>query len=226
MSATGNRIKKRWRFLLYGFLAKYTLKLIGYTCRFKIKGIENLTRIAPEKKCILMLWHNRLAMVGEILLRHAPKLNYAALISDSRDGEMLSYFANSIPIGRSIRVPHDARSIALQTLIKEMKKTDDVIIITPDGPKGPAYKVKPGIVLAAKKTGAQIIPLTWTASRCWKLSTWDHLMIPKPFSTIHVTLGIPIETINEPERKFEHESARLEAALQLLEKNSHESMNL
>jgi len=211
------RMKERWLHIVYGILGRLILNLIGYTCRYNVSGFEQFIQTASKNKCILMFWHNRLMMIAEILYRHAPQLKYAALISNSKDGEVISVLTNSYKQGRSIRVPHNARSAALQTLIKEMKNSDDVIIITPDGPRGPAYSVKPGIVLAAKKASAQVIPLTWSASRYWKLPTWDGLILPKPFSTIEVKLGIPLSLSEGNTAKVKDSALKLEDALLSLE---------
>ena len=64
--------------------------------------------------------------------------------------------------------------------------------ITPDGPRGPAERVKPGIVAAAQHAGVPVVPATARPSRAWWLSTWDRFCIPKPFATIHVTYGAPV----------------------------------
>src|SRR5262249_41681403 len=72
--------------------------------------------------------------------------------------------------------------------------SSDVIIITPDGPRGPRYIAKPGIAAAACETGAHVVPFSWTATRFWQLGTWDKMLLPKPFSTLLVTFGDPIKT--------------------------------
>lgn len=186
------KIKERWIPIVLGYVGKFLLTVIGKTCRYEFQGAERFLKAAQDQRCILMFWHNRLIMTAEILKRTAPTLKYSALVSNSRDGKMISVLVNSYKNGRTIPVPHNARSVALKKLIEEMRDHDEVVIITPDGPRGPAYKIKRGIVLAATRTSAHVIPLTWSASRHWKLSTWDGLMIPKPFSKITVNFGVPL----------------------------------
>lgn len=210
------KLKQRWLPYLYGYLGKLLLWSLGSTCRFQVEGLETFLESVKKHKCILMFWHNRLAMVPEILMRHALELNYAAMISKSRDGEVIAVLANSYKNGHVIRVPHDARSEALETMIQHIKEKDSVMIITPDGPRGPKYEVKPGVIVAAKKTSAAIIPLSWEANRYWALSTWDGLMLPKPFSTIRVTFGDSI--FLDPEQPFEEAKALLENKLLAMSK--------
>jgi lysophospholipid acyltransferase (LPLAT)-like uncharacterized protein len=159
----------------------------------RITGLEQFIQTVSEKRCIVMLWHNRLAVIAEILNKHAPQFIYAAFISKSRDGEPLALIANSYRAGRAIRVPHQAKHQALKIVIETLKRKKQVILFTPDGPRGPRYKIKPGIILAAKEAEAVIIPFTWTADRFWTLKTWDQFRLPRPFSTLSVSFGQPWE---------------------------------
>jgi lysophospholipid acyltransferase (LPLAT)-like uncharacterized protein len=65
--------------------------------------------------------------------------------------------------------------------------------VTPDGPRGPAERVKPGVVAAAQHAGVPIIPATARLSRAWRLASWDRFCIPKPFATIEVVYGAPLD---------------------------------
>lgn len=63
-----------------------------------------------------------------------------------------------------------------------------------DGPRGPIYRSKPGAIYLAQKQNVPIIPLGFGAKRYWKLEqTWDHFIIPKPFSPCIVAMGEPID---------------------------------
>ena len=63
--------------------------------------------------------------------------------------------------------------------------------ITPDGPRGPPWKFKPGAVLLAQLSQRPIIPLGYAASRAWKIQ-WDRFVIPKPFARIAIAVGEPV----------------------------------
>lgn len=156
------------------------------TCKFRIYGLEDFARTAKSEPCILMLWHNRLLIIGYVLSKFTKDLRYAAFVSNSRDGRILAAFVDSYKRGRALRVSHNARGQALKSLIHDLKKCEEVVLITPDGPRGPKYEIKPGVMKAASAASAQTIAFSWSASNFWQLSTWDHLIIPKPFATIHV----------------------------------------
>jgi lysophospholipid acyltransferase (LPLAT)-like uncharacterized protein len=212
-----NRFKNHFLLTLFAYTGKLLVRLLTMTCRFEIYGLDLLHQAVLEKKCILMIWHNRLILVAEILRKFAPKYIYAALISSSRDGELLAILARSYKFGRTIRVPHHARHQALRKMIHQLKHGEEIIIVTPDGPRGPRYEVKPGIAVAAKKFPTYIIPFTWISTRFWQFGTWDKLILPKPFSKIIVTFGKPVSLSENLETNLDDDSQFLKHSLQDLE---------
>lgn len=65
--------------------------------------------------------------------------------------------------------------------------------VTVDGPKGPAKKVKPGIIVMAQKANIPIVPYAPLARSFWEFNSWDKFRLPKPFSLIDVYYGEPID---------------------------------
>lgn len=187
---------KQWLFPIQAFLTAKIIKgclwLLTKSCRVYVEGIERFHHLASHEKCILMLWHNRLAITPFILSRFAPNYRYAALVSGSRDGEILSRIICSYKNGNTIRVFHLSRYQALREIIRQINEKESILIITPDGPRGPRYEVKPGVAVAAIETNAHVIALNWEAKRYWELNTWDRLRLPKPFTTIRVSFEAPI----------------------------------
>ena len=58
--------------------------------------------------------------------------------------------------------------------------------ISPDGPYGPAHKVKKGVLHLALQSGIPIVPLTISVSRFIPVPSWDCKKLPLPFSRIKV----------------------------------------
>jgi lysophospholipid acyltransferase (LPLAT)-like uncharacterized protein len=197
------------------YFSKYCIRLILKTCRIEVKGLEEFRIAASKEGCLLMLWHNRLSLVAEIFNTHAPQFIYSAFVSKSRDGEIIALLAESYKAGRAIRVAHNAKHQALKMVINKLKQDKEIVLFTPDGPKGPCYKIKPGIALAAQQAKAPIIPFTWSANTFWQLKTWDQFRLPKPFSTISVSLGTPLYIDNT--LSLDQVSEELEKSLHDLE---------
>ncbi|MCB1119175.1 MAG: DUF374 domain-containing protein [Chlamydiia bacterium] len=123
----------------------------------------------------------------EFINQYGKGLNYAPIISFSRDGKLLTRIGETYSNIKTISVPHNRRAEALQQVIERLKTTNHLVVITPDGPRGPRYKPKRGLAYILKETNAPLLSLNWTANRYWELNTWDRLRIPKPFTTIHIT---------------------------------------
>ncbi len=66
------------------------------------------------------------------------------------------------------------------------------LAVTPDGPRGPRGRVKRGLITIARRTGVPIVPVACRAERAWALSSWDRMVVPKPFSAITVTYHPPV----------------------------------
>jgi lysophospholipid acyltransferase (LPLAT)-like uncharacterized protein len=187
------------RFILafLAYLLRAIVTLLYWTLRVEVQGDENITKQHP---CIIALWHNQLLLLAPILYKIIlrKKLPLAVLISKSRDGDIPSRFAETYKRVEVIRVGHKGRHSAMLEALEALKE-NKIIVLTPDGPRGPIYKAKPGVIYAAQKSKAPVIPMRWEASRCIRLKSWDRFCIPLPFSKVTCIFGKPIfSTENEP----------------------------
>jgi len=162
------------------------------------------------------LWHNRLLIFPLVLRRFFPNRRGAALISASRDGDLLTdaihHFGYEVIRGSSSRL---GASAILQ--LTEMLASGRDVVITPDGPRGPVYELGPGIVFLAQKSGASVLPMNLEYSRCWRLGSWDRFIIPKPFSKVRVLISRPlcVKPTSTPD-EFEAERLRVQDTMMSL----------
>ena len=77
-------------------------------------------------------------------------------------------------------------------MIKKLESGSN-IAITPDGPRGPVYKINSSITKVAFKYNIKLIPVACTATRYFTLNSWDKLIIPLPFGQITVKIGEPLD---------------------------------
>ncbi len=210
---------RRWRGAFYRFLFvnifyQVIRPIVMLTLRIQVTGRENFIEAAAKGPCILMLWHNRLLLSLYCMLQHGPHLRYAAVVSNSRDGALLTGVLDKLrPMMRVIRVPAAARHRALKEMLDVLKENQRVLVVTPDGPRGPKYRTKPGAVAAAEATGAKIVPMSWSCDRCWQLGSWDGLMVPKPFSLVRIVYGPALEVIGG---NLDEQCRRVDVALHSL----------
>src|SRR5205814_4800602 len=137
-------------------------------------------------------------------------------ISASRDGDLIAdvtqRFGFDVVRGSSSRMG----ASALLELSQVLASGRD-ILITPDGPRGPAYELGPGIVFLAQKTGAPVVPVNMEFSSCWRVKSWDRFIIPKPFSKVRVIVGQPHQVKStSTDQEFEAERLRLQNAMMSL----------
>jgi lysophospholipid acyltransferase (LPLAT)-like uncharacterized protein len=192
------------------------LQLWSLTLRYKIEDRAGIVGKVTAQNYIASLWHNRLLIFPFVLRRFFPDRHGAALISASRDGELLAdaikRFGYDVVRGSSSRLGASAILQLSQTLASGRD-----VVITPDGPRGPAYELGPGVVFLAQKSGAAVVPVNIEYSSCWRLKSWDQFILPRPFAKVHVTIGSPhhVELSNTPEQ-FEAERQRLQQAMMAL----------
>ncbi len=141
---------------------------------------------------VVCAWH------GELLchLWAFRGLGIVVLISEHADGEILARVAESLGYGTVRGSSRRGAARALLGLIHEVEAGRH-IALTPDGPLGPPERFAPGALVVAQRTGAPIVALRATASRAWRLRSWDRLMIPKPFARVTIYVGDPV-TVDAP----------------------------
>ncbi len=183
----------------FPFIAKNALSLLMKSCTITVTGLEEFVYTASEGNTIIALWHKHLTMMFPLAKTYTPSIRYACVISDSRDGRLLTNALLSYPNADIIKTPHNARHIALKQIIYTLQYEKSAVVITPDGPQGPPMEIKPGIIFAAQKTGATIFPISWSAKHYWKLQTWDSMVIPKPWTHISFAFGKPLRVTGDSE---------------------------
>lgn len=205
-------MKNRFQQLLLK-MAGAILRLMFATCRVKYSAQSLAKNDAPDK-AIGVTWHR-----GAIyaLYFYAP-LKPAILVSRSKDGQLLAGFISQMG-GLPVRGSSSKGGVAaLKSMLSIFKSNQASYAATvADGPRGPRYQAKEGMIILAMKSGLPLYPLMWSCKRAWVFSkTWDKTMLPKPFATIWVENGQPIYY---PRRmsKPELETARLQLQQKLEE---------
>ncbi len=133
---------------------------------------------------VYALWHQNLLPLAILHARRGA----AVLTSQNRDGEIIARLLTRwgfLPIRGS----------------------------TPDGPRGPARKCKPGVIKAAAESGLPIIPVGAWATPARRLDSWDGFVVPGPLATIFVSYGEPISVPATAEADLDHWTAAVEQAI-------------
>lgn len=171
----------------YGLILYYFLKIISKT--MKIKIIKS-PKIKDGESYICGFWHNKLVGASIALQDFSDKR--AVLASPSKDGELIS-----VPLEKMgfTMVRGSSGKDSIKSVIKLIKLMKEGYSAgTPlDGPKGPIYEVKPGMIYLAQKSQRPILPIGVAFSKKWVFEkAWDKFQMPKPFSTMVFIIGDPI----------------------------------
>src|SRR5581483_5309426 len=141
-----------WRRLVLWPLAAL-LKLWGRTLRFDTPPADLAVYTKRDEPVTFVVWHNRLFLTPEIFRRYRGGRPLVALISASGDGAWLTAFFSLVGMraarGSSSRLGREAASVLI-----DAQRAGHDLGITPDGPRGPCYDLKPGVAIVARRTGA------------------------------------------------------------------------
>jgi lysophospholipid acyltransferase (LPLAT)-like uncharacterized protein len=198
----------RWREQALAFSIFSAIRIFSATWRVRL--ISELPNIPGP--VIFCVWHNRLALCMKVYDKfgktHWPAPGMAGLISASKDGALLArvlrYFRVTAVRGSSSRRGRQAL-LELTSRIEEGLHA----AITPDGPRGPKYRVQEGVIALAQVTGAPIIPTSVRIHSKWVTRSWDGFQIPKPFALCEIMVAEPLMVHREAE-DAEREALRAE----------------
>ena len=208
------------QFRLVPLLGAHLVKLLHYTLRARYEGLEAVERLVDQdQRIILAFWHRRLltmplAYPWKRRFQDGRPAGISFLSSDSKDGERSAATWRWFGLHSVRGTASEDGAKALVRMIRAVREGWD-FGITPDGPKGPRQKLKPGVIALARKTGAWIVPATVGYAQATELRTWDAMPIPWPFSAVTVRYGEPRRV--PPGASEEEESRRLEDCLNALE---------
>lgn len=181
-AASDPRVARRARWL--GRTIYFIARLLYSTLRLRL---ENAERFEPSAGAIFVTWHGRTLIPATYLRQRG----YLALISLSRDGEIQNNFFQLLGY-QTARGSTGRGGIRGALQMARRVKEGGVLVMTPDGPRGPTHKVQLGVILMAEKSGAPIIPVAVSADRRWLMKSWDSYMLPKPFAKVPLLTGEPI----------------------------------
>jgi lysophospholipid acyltransferase (LPLAT)-like uncharacterized protein len=172
---------------VFGWFSRIFSALLFRTCRVSIFGQEIERKYLqghPGKGLLYASWHRGLFF----LIYFYRNLKFVVMASSSKDGELAAQATKRhgwIPVRGSSSYRGSEALREMLSLFNAGHRGGLVV----DAPKGPPYISKMGIIVLAKRTGLPIIPVIWSADRCWRLRSWDRTLIPKPFSRIVLLYG-------------------------------------
>lgn len=179
---------------LTGWIIAFYIKICFNTSIWYLKNDEEIISVLKKKKkLIVVFWHNRLLMAPYCWNYNKP---FKMLISGHRDGKIISNAVSHLGI-ETIKGSSSKNKISSAKEILNSLKMNNVVGVTPDGPRGPKEKMKEGLVSLLKKTNATIVPLSYSAKFKFELNSWDKFILVPPFNKFVAVWGNAIEYDNK-----------------------------
>jgi lysophospholipid acyltransferase (LPLAT)-like uncharacterized protein len=165
------------------------MRSLASSWRISLQHENRWRRVYDAKQPhVFLLWHEALL---PLLWQHRNQ-GIAIVVSEAREGRYLADFATRLGYRSLYGSSTRGGTRALLGAVRELR-AGRAVAFTPDGPRGPRRELKAGVVAAAQRGEAVIIPLHAESDRAWRLHSWDRFMIPKPFARVRISYGHPFE---------------------------------
>jgi lysophospholipid acyltransferase (LPLAT)-like uncharacterized protein len=187
------------------------LRLLAATLRYEEVNEEGGYADEPGRTGIWCFWH-RCLLLAACRFQHRPRTTL--LISASFDGELIARTIHRLGYQTVRGSSSRAGAGGFRALLRALRSGEGVVL-PGDGPRGPAYVLKPGVTALSRMSGLPVWSFYLHPQHAWRLRSWDGLLVPRPFSRVAVVWGRPVAA---PASATEEEPARLavEATLERL----------
>jgi lysophospholipid acyltransferase (LPLAT)-like uncharacterized protein len=189
------------------------VRALGATWSIERSGLEPYdARIASGERCIFAFWHARML---PLVYTHRGR-GIAVLVSRHRDGELITRIIEHL----GFRSARGSSTRGGEEGVREMLQWAErghLLAVTPDGPRGPAERVKTGLPWLAAHLGWPVVPVATAARSARRLRSWDGFRVPRPFTRVVAAYGEPMHVAKAASREdLERERLRIEDALTAL----------
>jgi lysophospholipid acyltransferase (LPLAT)-like uncharacterized protein len=167
---------------LLGLVVAWLLRLFGATWRIRFEGADPF---AGGEAFVAATWHRNL-LVAAFAFRNR---GVAVPVSRSRDGDLTAAVLQRLGFAPPPRGSSSRGATALLRELIRCIQRGRVVAILPDGPRGPAFRAKPGVLALARATGRPVHTVGIAARPRLRFGSWDRAMLPLPFARVIVAYG-------------------------------------
>ncbi len=194
-------LRRRWYELSTGFLASLSslvLSVYQSTLEYVVEGDDHLRMLhARRQNYIFAVWHT--FVDAAIFCLHSRGVCIYSDHPRTKEYEnSWTHYFREIGLKTIRGMGYEVLDASLgrqsQGIINFIKiiKDGTPALVAPDGPHGPIYKAKPGVVYMAKKADTVVVPVGMGFSRRVVGPNWDDFALPLPFSRVALVIGEPI----------------------------------
>jgi lysophospholipid acyltransferase (LPLAT)-like uncharacterized protein len=184
-------------------LGALVIRALGATWRFRVRGEEHLSAAHARGPVVHAFWHGRMLPLAYLHRGEGARV----LASEHHDGELMGRTIRHLGLGYVRGSSTRGGTKAILALADAVRAGYDVAL-TVDGPRGPRFEVKPGVVDVSKLTGGAIVPVAVGSRRHRTFASWDAFELPAPFTRIVVEYGPAIRVPPDADRTLLEEKRR------------------
>ena len=214
MLTSGQRLKAA----VIAAVASPLIAALAATLRWKVEGGTHLEAVMGSgRQPIITIWHGRI-LPGLCYFRDR---HIVVITSQNFDGEWIARILHRFGFGTA-RGSSSRGGVRALVQLRQYLREGRGVAFTLDGPRGPARVAQPGAAWLAGATGYPLLPLHFEANKFWTMGSWDRTQIPKPFATVALTIGEPVQVGDTAEPNVEAARLMLEDRLRRLEERARE----
>lgn len=187
--------------------------IMGSSTYLKVVGPENLNSrnkiFGFKNGVIYCTWHSRFFFFGYF----GRGKRVVTMISASKDGEHITRGISKMRLDAVRGSSSRQGKQALWEMVDLARQNRRLFMIL-DGPRGPKYEAKAGIIRIAQESGRPIVPVSYSSTKGIFLPSWDRFFLPFPCGKGVVTAGEPIYVPqNISEQDFEQKRLEVQKAV-------------
>lgn len=161
-----------------GTMLSLYLALCERTTSWKVEGLDEMKAALSDGPVLLMMWHSRMAMGAP----HWPtdtapvsSLHHRSVLG--RISGVTQRYEGLQPVEMSLKRSNLAAS---RTVMKRWSQGVS-IVMTGDGPLGPAHQLQDAPLDWASRLGAPVFGYAYSTTRGRRFDSWDTFLLPCPF---------------------------------------------
>jgi len=195
------------------------INALGHTLRWRAEGLHHYDAVvASGRQPVMAFWHGRILPATYYFRRRG----IVVITSENFDGEWIARIIERFGFGTARGSSSRGALKAMLQLVRDMENGKPAGF-TLDGPRGPARVAQPGAIWLARATGNPVLPFHLEASSHWTANSWDRTQIPKPFSTVALVVGEPLDVAADAgDDQLEATRQELERRLHVLEQRARQ----
>jgi len=176
------------------------LALVYRTTRWRLLGGEHIdAAFEAHGTVIAAFWHENLPLMPHLWRTGQARAGIPSahvLVSRHRDGRFIGSVVNRFGL-TMIHASSSKGGAAGLLAMARMLRGRAMVVITPDGPRGPRRQSAPGVAQLAALSGKPVLPCAARVSYGIGLKSWDRMVIPLPFGRGAMVVGPPLQVTRD-----------------------------